>query len=170
MAAADRSADSRTGSPAWGGFTLRSTLSGLEWQKPEGFRPLLDIPSQSGMGEGMSEPLTIADLTARIRAFVEARDWKQFHNPKEMAVALTAEAGELMQHFVWQSPDQSDQRVRERRDEIAHEMADIGMLLFEMADNCGIDLTAAMLAKMAINDQRYPVEKARGSNAKYNEL
>ena len=99
MAAADRSADSRTGSPAWGGFTLRSTLSGLERQKPQGFRPLLDIPSQSGMGKGMSELLTIADLTARIRAFVEARDWKQFHNPKEMAVALTAEAGELMQSY-----------------------------------------------------------------------
>ena len=68
-------------------------------RKPESFRPLLDIPSQSGMGEGMSELLTIADLTARIRAFVEARDWKPFHNPKEMAVALTAEAGELMQQY-----------------------------------------------------------------------
>lgn len=100
MAAADRSADRRTGPPTWRGSPcgrLGAALSGLEWQKPEGFRPLLDIPSQSGMGEEMPEPLTIADLTARIRAFVAARDWKQFHNPKEMAVALTAEAGELMQ-------------------------------------------------------------------------
>ena len=97
MAVAGRSADRRTGPPAWRGFTLRSTLRGLERQKPEGFRPLLDIPSQSGMGKGMSELLTIADLTARIRAFVEARDWKQFHHPKEMAVALTEEAGESMQ-------------------------------------------------------------------------
>ncbi len=118
----------------------------------------------------MPEQPTIADLTARIRAFVEARDWRQFHNPKEMAVAIAAEAGELMQHFVWQSPEQSEARVVQRREEIGSEMADVGMLLFEMADNCGIDLAAAMLAKMEKNELRYPVEKARGSNAKYNEL
>lgn len=113
---------------------------------------------------------SIAELTAEVRAFCEARDWQQFHGPKEMAVALAAEAGELLQHFVWQSPGQSEQRVRDRREAIADEMADVAILLFEFADNLGVDLAAAMRAKLARNEVRYPVAKARGSNAKYNEL
>ena len=113
---------------------------------------------------------TIAELTADIRAFRDARDWKQLHNPKELAVAITAEAGELLQHFVWQNPEQSDRRVVERRSEIASEIADVAILLFELADNSGIDVAAAIREKLARNEERYPVGKAKGSNAKYNEL
>jgi len=113
---------------------------------------------------------TIDELTAEIRAFRDARDWRQFHNPKELAVAITAEAGELLQHFVWQSPEQSERRVTERRAAIEDEIADVAILLFELADNSGIDLAAAMRAKLDRNQERYPVDKARGSNAKYNEL
>jgi NTP pyrophosphatase (non-canonical NTP hydrolase) len=113
---------------------------------------------------------SIEALTARILAFRDARDWKQFHNPKELAVAITAEAGELLQHFVWQSAEQSEQRVVERRAEISGEIADVAILLFELADNLGIDLAYAMRAKIEKNEQRYPVDKARGSNKKYNEL
>ena len=113
---------------------------------------------------------TIDELTAEIRAFRDARDWRQFHNPKELAVAITAEAGELLQHFVWQNHEQSDRRVAERRAEIASEIADVAILLFELADNSGIDVAAAIRAKLARNEERYPVEKARSSNAKYNEL
>ena len=115
-------------------------------------------------------PSTIEALTSEIRAFRDARDWRQFHNPKELAVAITAEAGELLQHFVWQSPEQSDRRVTERRAEIESEIADVAILLFELADNCQIDLAAAMRAKLARNEERYPVAKAKGSNKKYNEL
>lgn len=113
---------------------------------------------------------TIGMLTSEIRAFRDARDWMQFHNPKELAVAITAEAGELLQHFVWQNPEQAERRVVDRHREIESEIADVAILLFELADNCGIDLTAAMRAKLARNGERYPVDKARGSNAKYNEL
>jgi NTP pyrophosphatase (non-canonical NTP hydrolase) len=113
---------------------------------------------------------TIEALTAEIRAFRDARDWLQFHNPKELAVAITAEAGELLQHFVWQDAAQSEARVKERRAEIESEIADVAILLFELADNSGIDLAAAMRAKLARNEERYPVAKARGSNKKYNEL
>lgn len=113
---------------------------------------------------------SIQEITNEIRAFRDARDWKQFHSPKEMAVAITAEAGELLQHFVWQSGQQSEQRVRERHDEIASEMADIAILLFEFADNINVDLAAAIRAKLAKNEIRYPAEKSRGSNKKYNEL
>jgi NTP pyrophosphatase (non-canonical NTP hydrolase) len=115
-------------------------------------------------------PTAIETLTAEILAFRDARDWLQFHNPKELAVAITAEAGELLQHFVWQSGEQSQQRVVDRRAEIESEIADVAILLFELADNCGIDLAAAMRAKLARNEERYPVAKARGSNRKYNEL
>jgi len=113
---------------------------------------------------------SIESLTGEIRAFRDARDWLQFHNPKELAVAITAEAGELLQHFAWQSPEQSTRRVAERRSDIESEIADVAILLFELADNCGIDLASAMRAKLARNEERYPVEKARGSNKKYNEL
>lgn len=113
---------------------------------------------------------SIQVLTREICSFRDARDWAQFHNPKEMAVAIAAEAGELLQHFVWQSAAQSEARVLDRRDELASEMADVAILLFEMADGCGIDLAAAMRRKLARNEERYPVDKARGSNRKYNEL
>lgn len=113
---------------------------------------------------------SLSELTSRIRAFVEARDWKQFHNPKEMAVAITAEAGELLQHFVWMSHEQSEAKCLSHRAEIADEIADVGILLFELADNLGINLGEAMSAKLERNESRYPVEKARGSNRKYNEL
>lgn len=113
---------------------------------------------------------SIRELTTRIRAFVEARDWQVYHNPKDMAVAIAAEAGELMQHFVWQQAEQVEDRARERRDEIASEIADVGILLFEMADRLDLDLGAVMERKIAYNEVRYPVEKARGNNRKYNEL
>ena len=113
---------------------------------------------------------SIRELTAEICAFRDARDWQQFHAPKEMAVAICAEAGELLQHFVWQSPEQSERRARERSREIADELADVGMLLFELASNLDVDLAAAIRAKLARNEQRYPVDRARGSNRKYTEL
>jgi NTP pyrophosphatase (non-canonical NTP hydrolase) len=109
---------------------------------------------------------SIQQVTAAIRAFRDAREWRQFHAPKELAVAIAAEAGELLQHFVWQSAEQSEQRAKDRREEIA----DVGILLFELADNLGLELGQVMRAKLARNEARYPVEKARGSNKKYNEL
>lgn len=113
---------------------------------------------------------SIADLTARIRSFVAARDWEQFHNPKDMAVAIAAEAGELMQHFVWQQPGQVEKRAVEKREEIASEIADVAILLFEMADLLGMKLGEVMEAKIARNEIRYPADKSRGNNLKYNEL
>lgn len=121
--------------------------------------------------DGESEsPDSITGLTRRICAFRDARDWMQFHNPKEMAVAISAEAGELLQHFVWQSPAQSQERLSKRRDAVASEMADIAILLFEMAENSGISLPEAIDAKLRLNESRYPADKARGSNQKYTEL
>ncbi len=113
---------------------------------------------------------SIAELTAQIQAFVDAREWRKYHNAKDLAVAISAEAGELMQHFVWQQEDQINVRVQSRREEIASEIADVGILLFEMADNLGFKLGEVMAAKIANNELRYPVEKSRGNNLKYSEL
>ena len=114
--------------------------------------------------------MSIDEITARILAFRDARDWMVFHNPKDLAVAIAAEAGELMQPFIWKSPEQAEQIAVAKKPEIENEIADVAILLFELAHNLGISLEEAMLAKLARNEQRYPVEKARGSNAKYNEL
>jgi dCTP diphosphatase len=113
---------------------------------------------------------SISELTRRICAFRDARDWAQFHGPKELAVALSAEAGELLQHFVWQTPEQSAARAASRRVEIADEMADVAILLMEFAEVIRIPLGEAVAAKLARNEERYPVDKARGSNKKHNEL
>ncbi len=113
---------------------------------------------------------SISSLTARIQAFVAARDWHQFHNPKDLSVAIAAEAGELMQHFVWQQEGQIAARVRDCRAEIASEIADVAILLFELADNLGLDLGEEMERKIGHNERRYPVEASRGNNLKYNEL
>jgi len=113
---------------------------------------------------------SIAELTAQIQTFVDAREWRKYHNAKDLAVAIAAEAGELMQHFVWQQEEQIEKRLEEHRAEIASEIADVAILLFEFADNLGMKLGDVMQAKIAHNDIRYPVEKSRGNNLKYSEL
>ncbi len=85
-------------------------------------------------------------------------------------MAIAAEAGELLQHFVWQSDEQSLQRLHERRDAIGEEIADVAILLMEMASVSGVDLGDAIERKLARNAEKYPVEKSRGINKKYNEL
>lgn len=113
---------------------------------------------------------TFENVTERIRAFRDARDWMQFHNPKNLACSIVIEAGELLEHFQWKSEEESQAHVTQRRDEVAAEMADIAIYLLELADNLGIDLPTAMHQKIDHNEQKYPVEKAKGSAAKYTEL
>jgi NTP pyrophosphatase (non-canonical NTP hydrolase) len=113
---------------------------------------------------------SISELTTQIQDFVDAREWRKYHNAKDLAVAIAAEAGELMQHFVWQQEEQIEKRLEKNREEIASEIADVAILLFEFADNLGMNLGEVMQAKIARNDVRYPVEKSRGNNLKYSEL
>jgi dCTP diphosphatase len=114
----------------------------------------------------------IKTITAEIRAFIDARDWAQFHNPKELAAAIAIEAAELQERFLWKDYDASAAQAEapEGLEPIADEIADIAVYLFELADNLGLDLIAEMRRKMAKNAEKYPVEKARGSNLKYTEL
>lgn len=114
--------------------------------------------------------MSIDDINDEIRAFRDSRDWMQFHNPKDMAVAISIEANELLEHFLWKGPADSEQYAREHKQEISDEIADVAIYLFELADNLGIDLLTAMKEKIRKNDLKYPVSKSRGKSTKYNEL
>src|SRR4051812_16374392 len=115
---------------------------------------------------------TLADLKARVLAFVRERDWEQFHSPKNLSMALAAEAGELMEPFLWATSDQSKLLVSDplKRQKIADELADVIVYALEFANATGLDIAASIDSKMAANAKKYPVEKARGRSEKYNEL
>jgi dCTP diphosphatase len=113
--------------------------------------------------------MQLEDIAEKIRNFRDERDWAQFHNPKDMAIAISIEANELLEHFLWKSPEELDARVTKKKEEITDEIADIGIYLTELADNLGIDLLAAMEQKIAKNSEKYPTDKVKGSSKKYNE-
>ena len=112
----------------------------------------------------------IETLRQDIRAFAEARDWQQFHTPKNLAMALSVEVAELLERFQWLTPEQSAALDAARREQVQQEMADVFIYLVRLADVLGVDLVAAAAAKMRLNAEKYPVEKARGIAAKYSEL
>ena len=107
--------------------------------------------------------------TQRIRAFRDARDWQKFHNPKNLACSISIESAELLEHFQWKTPEESTAYSATMRDALSEEIADVGIYLIALADNLGIDLLKAIERKLAINESKYPVEKAKGSAKKYTE-
>lgn len=115
---------------------------------------------------------TLAELKSRILAFARERDWEQFHAPKNLSMALAAEAAELMEHFLWITPEESRSVARDplKRDRIAEELADVLIYALEFANATGLDVAGAIEAKMAANAKKYPVERARGRADKYTEL
>lgn len=115
---------------------------------------------------------TLETLKREIMAFAHEREWEQFHSPKNLSMALAAEAGELMEHFLWATPEASKAVVQDpvKRGDIADELADVVIYALEFSNATGIDLAAAIQSKMAANGKKYPVEKARGRATKYTEL
>ena len=109
-------------------------------------------------------------LTEKIKKFRDERDWMQFHNHKDMALSLMLEAAEVLEHFQWKTPQEIETYASASKDEIAEELADVAMYLFELADNLKIDLPKAIEEKLQKNAQKYPVEKARGKHTKYTKL
>lgn len=107
-------------------------------------------------------PDSLDQLNARLLAFARERDWEQFHSPKNLAMALAGEAGELLEHFQWLSEEQSAELSAEKKRQVAHELADILNYLVRLAERLDIDLLAAADEKIAINAARYPVDKVRG--------
>ncbi|MFT3780438.1 MAG: nucleotide pyrophosphohydrolase [Nibricoccus sp.] len=115
---------------------------------------------------------TFAELKSRVLAFAKERDWEQFHAPKNLSMALAAEAGELMEHFLWATSEASRATVRDpgKRQKIEEELADVIIYALEFANMTGIDVAAVIEKKMAANAKKYPVEKAKGRSEKYTEL
>jgi dCTP diphosphatase len=112
---------------------------------------------------------SLADLTAQVRDFANQRDWQQFHSPKNLAAAMTVEAGEVLEHFQWLTEAESESLAAEKRREVELELADVLIYLVRLADRLDVDLIAAAARKIAINAEKYPVDQAKGSNKKYTE-
>jgi len=110
---------------------------------------------------------SLNELRAKVNAFVRERDWDQFHSPKNLAMAMIVEAAEVVEHFQWDTLDESKHISDARRTEIGHELADTFVYLLRLAEVTGVDLIAAAHQKIALNAIKYPVEKCKGSNAKY---
>lgn len=106
----------------------------------------------------------------KICQFRDERDWMKFHDPKNLAVSIVIEAAELLEQFQWKDEKTVEQHIRENREEIADELADVAIYPAELADNLGVDLIQAMNSKLEKNATKYPVEKAKGIATKYNKL
>jgi len=112
----------------------------------------------------------LENLAARLREFANERDWEQFHSPKNLAMALTVETAELMEHFQWMTELESAKPSPEKLQKIQEEIGDVLIYLTRFADKLGIDPLDAAFKKLEINRQKYPIAKAIGSSKKYTEL
>ena len=124
------------------------------------------------MQETNDQTKTIAELKAQIRRFVRERDWEQYHFPKDLAIGLSIEAAELLEHFRFRSNDEIADRLKNETllTDIGHELADVLYFVLLMCDYLDLDATHMLEEKLALSAAHYPVDKARGKNLKYTEL
>lgn len=109
----------------------------------------------------------IKELTDRILKFNEARDWKQFHNPKDLALSLVLEAAEVMEHFQWKNSEEMVEYLKSHKDDVGEELADVLYWVLLMSHDLDIDIKLALENKMKKNELKYPVDKAKGKSDKY---
>lgn len=112
----------------------------------------------------------IRRLTEKIKQFRDERNWSQFHNHKDMALSLVLEAAEVLEHFQWKNSEEIERHVKDQKEELADELADVAMFLLELADNIGVDLGEAIEKKLGKNALKYPIERAKGKHTKYTRL
>ena len=115
-------------------------------------------------GSGRS---SVNDLKSAIRVFIEERDWEQFHSPKNLAMALSVEVSEIVEHFQWLTEEQSRNLPPEKLAKIREEIGDVMIYLTELADKLGIDPVEAAKAKVEINTEKYPADLVKGKASKY---
>jgi dCTP diphosphatase len=125
------------------------------------------VQGVSGQSGG-ADQIALTRLRDRLRDFASARDWNQFHSPKNLAIALSVEAAELLEHFQWVSD--KDSLTIPPDSKIDEEIADVFLYLIRLADMLDIDLVQAADRKIEANSRKYPVEKSRGNAKKYTEL
>ena len=109
------------------------------------------------------------DLRDAIRAFIEERDWEQFHSPKNLAMALSVEVAEIVEHFQWLTEEQSQNLPPEKLAEVREEIGDVMIYIVELSEKLGIDSVEAAKAKLEINSQKYPAALVKGKASKYTE-
>jgi NTP pyrophosphatase (non-canonical NTP hydrolase) len=114
-------------------------------------------------------PDSLDALALALQRFAAARDWEKFHSPKNLAAALSVEAAELLEHFQWLSEAESRELAPEKRQAVGAELADVLLYLIQLAGALGLDPVAEAQKKLERNEQRYPVERSRGSSAKYSD-
>ena len=105
-----------------------------------------------------------AKILSALLKFRNDRDWEQFHNPKDLALALNVEAGELLEIFLWKKPDEAD------KEKVKEELADVLAYAFLLAEKYGFDIEKIVLEKISKNERKYPVDRSKGNAKKYNEL
>lgn len=115
------------------------------------------------------DEVSLKELQAKIRQFVDDRDWDQFHNPKDMALSLVLEAAEVMEHFQWKNQKEMESHIKKHKNDVADELVDVLYWVLRMVDRFDIDILGAFENKMAKNAAKYPIEKAKGSHKKYTE-
>jgi dCTP diphosphatase len=113
---------------------------------------------------------SLTELRDALRAFAAERDWDQFHSPKNLAIALSVEASELLEQFQWMTEEQSRTLSPDKTKQVAEEMADVLIYLVRLGDKMGIDLLLEAKEKIEMNAKKYPADIARGSSRKYTEL
>lgn len=118
----------------------------------------------------MNFMVKIQNLVERIIAFRNARDWKQFHNPKDVSLSLVLEATEVMEHFQWKSKEEMEKYVVTNKNDIAEELADVFYWVLLLSHDLDINVLDALEKKIKKNEDKYPVEKAKGKHTKYNKL
>lgn len=113
---------------------------------------------------------SINELTKKIVSFRDAREWKQFHNPKDVALSLLLEAAELLEHFQWKSKEEMEKYVKVSKQEIGEELADVLYWVLLMSHDLNIDILDALAKKIRKNEIKYPIKKAKGKHTKYTKL
>jgi dCTP diphosphatase len=121
-------------------------------------------------GTDLPGPGPLRELRDALRHFAGERDWDQFHSPKNLAIALSVEAAELLEHFQWVSDKDSTLLTSEQLEKVREEMADVLLYLVRLADKLDVDIVQAAALKIKRNTEKYPVDKARGNSKKYTEL
>lgn len=112
----------------------------------------------------------IKELTAKIRKVADDRDWRQFHNQKDLALSLSLEAAELLEHFQWRNGAELEEYTKTHKEEIAEEIADVVYWALRMSDLLGVDIKEVLEKKMLKIEKKYPIAKSKGNHKKYTEL
>src|SRR5438132_4813055 len=118
----------------------------------------------------MDDSTTLKEIKKKVTDFRNTRNWKKFHNPKDLSAAIYIEASELQERFLWKNKKETENFIQNNLHKVKEEMADVAIFLLSLSDVLGVDLSEIIDEKLKENAKKYPIEKAKGNNKKYSEL